>query len=113
MTTCASPHRSNVPLGGGRSAAFTLIELLIVIGILAILAAILLPVLTRAKSAAQATLCINNTKQLTLPWLIYARDHEDRLPYNVRGNALRKTVARNDPLNSANGIMSWRPDPDN
>jgi prepilin-type N-terminal cleavage/methylation domain-containing protein/prepilin-type processing-associated H-X9-DG protein len=113
MTTCTSPRRSNVPLGGGRSAAFTLVELLIVIGILAILAAILLPVLTRAKSAAQATLCINNTKQLTLAWLIYVGDHEDRLPYNLGGNALRKTVAPKDPLNWVNGIMSWGPDPDN
>src|SRR5260370_20684933 len=113
MTTCASPHRSNVPLGGGRSAAFTLIELLIVIGILAILAAILLPVLTRAKSAAQATLCINNTKQLTLAWLIYAGDHDDRLPYNLGVNALRQTVAPNDPLTWVNGIMSCGPDPHN
>ncbi len=113
MTTRASLRRSNVPLGGRRSAAFTLVELLIVIGILAILAAILLPVLTRAKSAAQATLCINNTKQLTLAWLIYTGDHEDRLPYNLGGNALRKTVAPKDPLNWVNGIMSWGPDPDN
>src|SRR5258708_3262714 len=113
MTTGISTRRSNAPLGGGRSAAFTLVELLIVIGILAILAAILPPVLTRAKPAAQATLCINNTKQLTLAWLIYAGDHEDRLPYNLGGNALRKTVAPKDPLNWVNGIMSWGPDPDN
>ena len=113
MTTSTLTGCSNASLGGGRRAAFTLVELLIVIGILAILAAILLPVLTRAKSAAQATLCINNTKQLTLAWLIYTGDHEDRLPYNLGGNALRKTVAPKDPLNWVNGIMSWGPDPDN
>ncbi len=113
MTTSTRTRLPIAPLGGGRGAAFTLIELLIVISILAILAAILLPVLARAKSAAQATLCINNTKQLTLAWLIYAGDHEDRLPYNLGGNASRKTVAPKDPLNWVNGIMSWGPDPDN
>src|SRR5579863_5355893 len=72
------------PRGGGvaRRSAFTLVELLVVLGIIAILATLLLPSLIRAKASAQSAACLNNLKQLTLCVHLYGSDNDDYLPPN-------------------------------
>ena len=59
--------------------AFTLIELLVVIAIIALLLAILMPSLRKAKQVAQAVVCSAHTKQLSLAWQLYANDYDGRM----------------------------------
>jgi prepilin-type N-terminal cleavage/methylation domain-containing protein/prepilin-type processing-associated H-X9-DG protein len=81
-----------------KTRGFSLVELLVTIAVIAILAALLLPALGLAKEKARRTACLNNQKQLTLAWQMYADDDKDALPPN--GWAYRSAGAVESPSNS-------------
>jgi prepilin-type N-terminal cleavage/methylation domain-containing protein len=83
-TTCPAPRFA--------TGAFTLIELLVVIAIIAILAAMILPALARAKQKTQGVYCLNNTKQMSLAWNMYAGDNTDKLAPNSDGGQCGQTA---------------------
>lgn len=66
----------------GACSGFTLLDLLVVIAVIAILAALLLPALSRAKAKARQVSCLNNLRQLQLGWLSYAYDNTESIPPN-------------------------------
>src|SRR5947209_2399773 len=71
-----------------RKAAFTLIELLIVIAIIGILAAILLPVFAQVREKARQTTCLSNLAQLGRAGMMYVQDYDERFPSQVGGEVV-------------------------
>lgn len=97
-----------MPTGG-----FTLIELLVVIAIIAVLAGMLLPTLAHSRSQAHKAICGNNSRQLTLAWIMYADDYNDRLAYNLGLDRRQPVMPANRKLNWVDNVMTWELDADN
>jgi prepilin-type N-terminal cleavage/methylation domain-containing protein/prepilin-type processing-associated H-X9-DG protein len=97
-----------------RRHAFTLLELLVVIAVIAILAGILLPTLARSRERALGLFCLQNTRQLTVGWILYSDDHDGRLPYNLgvgapaNANGDGGSSGPDMSLNWANNVLDWQ-----
>jgi prepilin-type N-terminal cleavage/methylation domain-containing protein/prepilin-type processing-associated H-X9-DG protein len=98
-----------VPATSFPRPGFTLIELLVVIAIIAILAAMLLPALARAKAKAQGIQCLNNTRQLMIAWRLYSDDNTDKVPNNFGVTETQTTISAGTFVNWVNNVMDWTP----
>jgi prepilin-type N-terminal cleavage/methylation domain-containing protein/prepilin-type processing-associated H-X9-DG protein len=90
-----------------RLGGFTLIELLVVIAIIAILAAMLLPALSAAKQRAQGIQCMNNKRQLTLAWKMYANDNNGNFVVNGSGLAEVDSGTSGNAEAAAEWVAGW------
>lgn len=97
--------------GRGGAAAFTLLELIVVLTVIAVLATLLTPALARTQPDSRAFQCLNNHAQLCRAWLLYADDNNDKLATSMHGGS--STPGTNTPWTWAPGWLDWTVRTDN
>lgn len=110
LARCA---RSSLRAQSRSAAGFTLVELLVLIGVIAVLAGLLLPVLGQAKARGYSISCLNNERQLILAWQIYADEHEDRAASNFGKAQVLEEIANGTYRNWVNNVLDWTDNPMN
>src|ERR1051325_8723208 len=91
----------------GARQAFTLVEFVVTIAIIAILASLIAPAVVRARGSGNQIFCQNNLRQLGLAWIVYAQDNNDHLAYNLGGTEIKRLLRRDKYYNWANSLLNW------
>jgi prepilin-type N-terminal cleavage/methylation domain-containing protein/prepilin-type processing-associated H-X9-DG protein len=104
-SSCVLSHKMVMRTNFRRRGGFTLVELLVVIGIIAILAGMLMPAMSRAKQKANRISCLNNIRQIGLSATLYAGDYDGEYPRRLQLNnawmfALKSYYGNNSPTNN-------------
>jgi len=106
-----NPHHCLLQPSTERRSAFTLLELLAVLVVLALLASILAPALARTKPGNLAAQCLNNQRQLIIAWQMYGHDNNDCMPYNFHGGGTGS--GGTGPYGWGEGWLDWSSASDN
>ena len=97
----------------GTRSAFSLVELLVTIAIIAVLASLLAPALSQAREKSRQVFCANNQRQLAFAWTTYAGDNADLLPYNLGATEIGQMLDEHENYNWASSVLTWETEPGN